>query len=88
MIVGADGQKKAAIDHVSKKGRTSTLVRPIQHLYPMEVVSHSVADLEQDAEEPGCEDYESTSEESRNRPRRSRRATAAMTIFWFKLLPS
>ena len=46
----------------------------------MEVVSHSVADLEQDAGEPGCEDYESTSEESRNRPRRSRRATAAVTI--------
>ena len=49
MIVGADNQKRAATVRISKKGRTSTLNRPIQHLYPLEVGSHSdiVTDSEQ-----------------------------------------
>jgi hypothetical protein len=39
MIVGADGRRRAATVRVSKKGRTSTLNRPIQHPYPLETVS-------------------------------------------------
>ena len=38
--MGADGQIRAANTRVSKKGRSSTLDRPIQHLYPLEVASH------------------------------------------------
>ena len=41
MIVGVDGQKRAATVRVSKKGRISTLDRPIQHLYPLEVSPQS-----------------------------------------------
>ena len=50
---GADGQRRAATVRVSKNGRTSTLDRPIQHLYPLEVVSHnsSVAEPEDNPED-------------------------------------
>ena len=37
IIVGADGQKRAATVRVSEKSRVSNLDRPIQHLYPLEV---------------------------------------------------
>ena len=48
VLQGADGQWWAATVRVSKNGCTSTLNRPIQHLYPLEVVSHnsSVAEPE------------------------------------------
>ena len=41
VLQGADGQRRAATVRVSKNGRTSTLNCPIQHLYPLEVVSHN-----------------------------------------------
>ena len=37
LMVGADGEVRAASVRVSNKGRSSTLCRPIQHLYPLEV---------------------------------------------------
>ena len=40
VITGADGQKRAVTIRVSNKGRTSTLDRPIQHLYPMEICTY------------------------------------------------
>ena len=39
MLVGTDGQKRAAVVMVTNKGRKSTLTRPIQLLYPLEVAS-------------------------------------------------
>ena len=51
VITGADGQKRAATIRVSNKGHTSTLDRPIQHLYPMEIVAHTNAVSERDTEE-------------------------------------
>ena len=52
---------------MSKNGRTSTLNRPIQHLYPLEVVSHnySVAEPEDNPED------EPRSDEPRLEPERS-----------------
>ena len=51
VILGADGQIRAATVRVSKNGRTSTLDRPIQHLYPLEVVLRTVDDTsEQETE--------------------------------------
>ena len=41
LITGADGQTRAATVRVSRKGRVSVLDRPIQHLYPLEVVPSS-----------------------------------------------
>ena len=43
---GADGQIRAANTRISKKGRASTLDRPIQHLYPLEVASPLDATLD------------------------------------------
>lgn len=57
VFIGADGQKRAATVRVSKKGRTSTLDRPIQHLYPLEMVSHADAAPEQENKE-ACESTE------------------------------
>ena len=37
VMVGADGVVRAALVGVTTKGRSSTLCRPIQHLYPIEV---------------------------------------------------
>ena len=68
MIIGADGQKRAATVRVSNNGRTSTLTRPIQHLYPLEVVSH-VDGSEQEACEPT--EQEILPEQPDPRPRRS-----------------
>ena len=39
VLVGTDGQKRAAVVMVTNKGRKSTLNRPIQLLYPLEVAS-------------------------------------------------
>ena len=40
LIVGADGCVRGAVVRVpSKKGRSTTLRRPIQHLYPLEMNS-------------------------------------------------
>ena len=67
VLQGADGQRRAATVRVSKNGRTSTLSRPIQHLYPLEVVSHnySVAEPEDNPED------EPRSDEPRLEPERS-----------------
>ena len=50
IIAGPDGQNRAATVRVSSKGRISTLNRPIQHLYPLEVRSPSTEPS--NAEEP------------------------------------
>ena len=36
-MIGADGEVRAALVKVTNKGRSSTLWRPIQHLYSLEV---------------------------------------------------
>ena len=42
MIIGADGKKRAASVRVcSKNKRTTTIHRPIQHLYPLEIKTGS-----------------------------------------------
>ena len=53
VLQGADGQRRAANVRVSKNGHTSTLNHPIQHLYPLEVVSnnYSVAESEDNPED-------------------------------------
>ena len=62
---------------MSKNGRTLTLNRPIQHLYPLEVVSHnsSVAEPEDNpVDEPRSEDPRPEPEQSSissTRPKRS-----------------
>ena len=68
MIIGADGQRRAATVRVSNNGRTSTLNRPIQHLYPLEVASHADG-----CEQKDCEptEQEILLEQPDPRPRRS-----------------
>ena len=41
VLQGADAQQRAATVRVSKNGHVSALNRPMQHLYPLEVVSHN-----------------------------------------------
>ena len=63
---------------MSNKGRTSTLDRPIQHLYPMEIVAHSNAVSERDTEENhGATDNELIPELPEPRTSRPRRSAAA-----------
>ena len=69
VLQGADGQRRAATVRVSKNGCTSTLDRPIQHLYPLEVIADNPIVAEQDNSEEGLS---SESEQpSFARPRRS-----------------
>ena len=60
LFIWSDGQKRAATVRVSKNGHTSILDWPIQHLYPLEVVSHADAESERETGE-ACE---STNHES------------------------
>lgn len=70
VLQGADGQQRAATVRISKNGRTSTLDRPIQHLYPLEVMSDNPIMTEQ---ETSSEDGQNSESEqlSTTRPRRS-----------------
>ena len=70
VLHGADRQRRAATVRVSKNGRTSTLDRPIQHLYPLEVLADKSTAIEP---ETNSEDGpNSESEQPRiTRPRRS-----------------
>ena len=78
MITGADGQKRAATIRVSNKGRTSTLDRLIQHLYPMEIVAHTNAVSERDTEESdGAAENEPIPDLLEPRTSRPRRSAAA-----------
>ena len=80
VMIGADGQKRAVTVTVSKKGCTSTLDWPIQHLYPLEKLhilttcqnkeSHDATDCESD--QMGI---------SSSRPRRSAASRARDRIF-------
>lgn len=72
--MGADGQIRAANICVSKKGRSSTLDRPIQHLYPLEVASPLEATLD-DLDNAG--NGESNIEQQVVNPPRPRRSAAA-----------
>ena len=59
VLIGADGHKRAVTMRVSNNGRTSTLDRLIQHLYPLEVVSHADADAMSELEnEEACKPTE------------------------------
>ena len=72
LITGADGQTRAATVRVSRKGRVSVLDRPIQHLYPLEVVTSSDPAPEKENED-NVSDEEPASETlvtGRPRPRR------------------
>lgn len=82
LFIGSDGQKRAATVRVSKNGRTSTLDRPIQHLYPLEIVSHEDAESEKETEE-ACEstERETLPEQPASRPRRSAATQARDRIF-------
>lgn len=72
VFIGADGQKRAATVRVSKNGRTSTLDRPIQHLYPLEIVSHADAVPERENDEAReSAEPETLPEQPASRPRRS-----------------
>lgn len=84
VIVGVDGEKRAAVVRVCKKGRVVTLHRPIQHLYPLEVAAKAelesdknVSDNDEDAaiDEPDVNTKgvpeQSTSEPNVRRPKRS-----------------
>ena len=73
VLQGADGQQRAATVRVSKNGRTSTLDRPIQHLYPLEVIADNpiVAEREDNSEEGPSSEPErlrrSAAEQARDR---------------------
>lgn len=74
VLIGADGHKRAATVRVSNNGHTSTLDRPIQHLYPLEVVPHADADAMSEPEnEEACKptEEETLPEQPDSRPRRS-----------------
>ena len=72
VFIGADGQRRAATVRVSKNGHTLTLDWPIQHLYPLEIVSRTDAVSERENEE-ACEstEHETLSEQPASRSRRS-----------------
>ena len=54
---------------MSKNGRTTTLDQPIQHLYPLEVLSHT--DTVSDQEDSELTECEKLPEQSAPRPKRS-----------------
>ena len=72
VFTGTDGRKRTATVRVSNNGRTFTLDWPIQHLYPLEIVSHSNTVSEQEIEEV-CEptEHDTLPEQPASRPRRS-----------------
>ena len=86
LITGADGQMRATTVRVSRKGHVSVLDRPIQHLYPLEVVPSSDPAPEEENED-NVSDEEPASETlvtSRLRPKRFA-ASKLATGSWHKL---
>ncbi len=72
VMVGADGEIRAANVRVNKKGTSSVLNRPIQHLYPLEVRRSAEEDDHADIPDPDEVCTEPQTELST--PRQSRRA--------------
>ena len=70
VFIGTDGRKRAATVRVSKNGCIFTLDWPIQHLYPLEIVSHSNTVSEWEIKEV-CEptEHDTLPEQPDSRPR-------------------
>lgn len=84
VIKGNDGQARAASVRVSVKGRPKTLNRPVQHLYPLEVVSSCTDNESLTREDTHCvtdPNSDVDPKESSARPQRSTAAQARDCIF-------
>lgn len=81
VIIGTDGQNRAATIGVCKNGGTTNLDRTIEHLYPLEVAPHTDTEPEREDQKVGdVTECEPTSEQTSVHSSRARRSAAAQAV--------